>query len=285
MNKYLAVMAALALAAPAWAGKSVDERRVLAADGVVAVNNLAGLVEVVGWDRDEVRIVGALGDDVEALEVEGDARRLRVHVRYPRRSGRVEETVLRLQVPAGAQVELSGVSARLRVGGVTGGITASSVSGDIDVTQAPVQLRLNTVSGDIHVRGAGGDAELRTVSGDVDAAELRGAVKSETVSGKLRLAGGPFAAVAAEAVSGDLHLDVGLEPAGSLRAETLSGDIELRLADADSARISLKTFSGSLRNALMPVSTGNKRSLEYTVGAGSARVELSSFSGDIHIRR
>jgi DUF4097 and DUF4098 domain-containing protein YvlB len=114
---------------------------------------------------------------------------------------------------------------------------------------------------------------------------LRGKVKGETVLGDLQLSGGPFATVSAETVSGDLSLALGLEANGSLRAETLSGDIQLQLADADNARISMKTFSGRLRNALTPVSTGDQRSLEHTIGSGSARVELSSFSGDIQIRR
>jgi DUF4097 and DUF4098 domain-containing protein YvlB len=284
MLKQAIVIAALALAAPAWAGKPVDERRALAPDGAVSVNNLAGLIEVIGWDRDEVHITGELGADVEALEIDGDARKLSVHVRYPRKSRSVDETVLRLQVPAGAQIELKGVSASLHASGVGGTLTATTVSGAIRVVAAPALLRLNTVSGDIHARGATADAELRTVSGDIDAAGLSGQLKGETVSGDLLLAGGPFSAVVAETVSGDLTLELGLESAGTLRAATLSGDIALRLADAANARISMKTFSGRLRNALTPVSTGDKRSLDYTVGSGSTRVELSSFSGNIQIR-
>jgi DUF4097 and DUF4098 domain-containing protein YvlB len=284
MFKQAIVVAALALAAPAWAGTPIDERRALAADGAVSVNNLAGLIEVIGWDRDEVHITGELGADVEALEIDGDARKLSVHVRYPRKSRSVDESVLRLQVPAGAQLELKGVSADLHASGIGGMLTATSVSGAIRVTATPVRLRLNTVSGDIHARGATADAELRTVSGDIDAAGLSGQLKGETVSGDLLLAGGPFAAVSAETVSGDVTLQLGLESAGTLRAATLSGDIVLRMADADNARISMKTFSGRLRNALMPVSNGDKRSLDYTVGSGSARVELSSFSGNIQIR-
>ncbi|MEW6168666.1 MAG: hypothetical protein AB1651_13360, partial [Pseudomonadota bacterium] len=103
MPKFLIIAAAFALAWPAHAGKPIDERRPLDADGRVAVNNLAGEIKVSTWDRNEVAITGTLGDDVEALEIRGDARNLQVLVRYPRNTrGGVDETLLWLQVPGRA---------------------------------------------------------------------------------------------------------------------------------------------------------------------------------------
>ena len=286
MFKQALTATALLIALPVIAATPIDERRPLAADGRVEVNNLAGLIEVVGWDENAVHLTGELGEDVEALEIEGDRERLSIHVRYPKKSRRsVEETMLRLRVPHGAALDLNAVSADVRVVGTRGDLHAASVSGDVDVRFDGERLRLNSVSGDVSVQSAATDSELRTVSGDVVARGLRGEVKAETVSGDLDLSGDGLTRVSGETVSGDLKLAVVLAPDAQLRAETLSGDVNLRLASNPDVRVSMKTFSGTLRGeSVQPVSS-DRRSAEYTLGSGSVRVELSSFSGDIVIRR
>lgn len=285
MLKPLMMVAALALTAPAQASKPIDERRPLDADGRVSVNNLAGSIEVVAWDRNEVAITGELGEDVEELEISGSARSLTVHVRYPRKlRGSVEETLLRLQVPKSAALELEGVSADIRVSGTDGALSASSVSGDIDVRTKSDEITLNTVSGDVVVEAPASRAELQSVSGDVEARGLRGTVKVETVSGDLSIDGGPFRSVAAESVSGDLQLlALELETGAELRAESLSGQIAVRLSRQPDAEVSLKTFSGSLRSDFGRAGNGDSRKLEQTLGSGKGRIELNSFSGDIYL--
>lgn len=284
LKPLMMMVAALALAAPAQASKPIDERRPLDADGRVSVNNLAGSIEVVAWDRNEVAITGELGEDVEELEISGSARSLTVHVRYPRKTrGSVEETLLRLQVPRNASLDLEGVSADIRVTGIGGALSAASVSGDIDARVKSEQATLSTVSGDIVLDAQGGRAELQSVSGDLQARGVRGTVKAETVSGELNLDGGPFKSVAAESVSGDLLLDVGLESGAELRAESLSGAITVYLKQAPDAQVSLKTFSGELLNDWGQAPPGDRRKLEAALGSGKGRIELNSFSGDIHL--
>lgn len=287
MSKLWTIVGALALAAPAYGATPIDERRPLNADGRVAVNNLAGTIEVIGWDRNEVAITGELGEDVEELEISGDANSLSVHVRYPRKTrGSVEETLLQLQVPKTAALDLEGVSADIRVSGIGGPLAASSVSGDIEARVKSAEVRLNTVSGDVVLDAASARTELQSVSGDLEARGLRGTVKAETVSGDLSIDGGPFKSVAVESVSGDLQLLAqALEAGGELRAETLSGQLTVRLAQPPDAQVSLKTFSGTLSSDYGQIQPGERRKLETTLGSGKGRIELNSFSGDIHLGR
>ncbi|HEY1077545.1 MAG TPA: DUF4097 family beta strand repeat-containing protein [Fontimonas sp.] len=281
----LAILAA-ALALPAWAGKPINESRPLDSDGQVTVNNLAGHIEVVAWDRKEVGISGELGEDVEQLEISGDARKLTIFVRYPRKSrGDIEETWLSLQVPAGAALNLEGVSADIKVSGTRGALTASSVSGDVEARVASANVKLNSVSGDISLGAPSTQAELQSVSGDINARGLSGTVKAETVSGNLQLGGSNFKDVAAQSVSGDMQLDVGLVSGAALRAETLSGQITVRLQSAPDAKLSMKTFSGDLSSDLAPRGDEERRKIETTIGNGRGVIELSTFSGDIQLSK
>ena len=54
----LAILAA-AVALPAAADTALDERKPARADGVVDISNVAGSVEIIGWDRNEVHLSGS----------------------------------------------------------------------------------------------------------------------------------------------------------------------------------------------------------------------------------
>ncbi|TJY65229.1 DUF4097 domain-containing protein [Sinimarinibacterium sp. CAU 1509] len=279
----IAAVIAGTVLAPAWAGTPINETRPLQADGRVSVNNLAGEIVVSAWDKKEVSISGELGADVEKLDISGDAGSLKIYVRYPRNNrNRVEETLLKLNVPRAAAVTLEAVSADLRINGIEGELHASSVSGEVQAEVESRDISLETVSGDINLRAPSQRAELHTVSGDINVEGGRGSVKSESVSGDVKISGGPFESVSAEAVSGDIIVDCALGGRSELSAESLSGDINVRLAQTPNASISLKTFSGELGGEFGPQS-GDTRKFDAVLGDGKGQIDLHSFSGDIRL--
>ncbi|MGH8445141.1 MAG: DUF4097 family beta strand repeat-containing protein [Solimonas sp.] len=281
------------LVAPAWARDEmgmmskngpINEIRTLAADGTISVNNMTGTISVKGWDRNEVSISGTLGDDVEKLDISGDAKTLSISVRHPSRlRGNVSETHLELRVPARAQLQLDAVSADISVAGTSGAITAKSVSGDVELNVGSGEINASTVSGDLRVRAPSFKTTLNSVSGDLFATGVRGSLKAETVSGELSIEGGSFRDISAQSVSGDMNLDISLEDTAKLTAETLSGDIELHLPKLPNAQLSMKTFSGELHNGFTGSDDGEIRKVSTTLGAGRGTIDLHTFSGDIVI--
>ena len=119
---------------PVAAATPIDQTRPLDPRGRVEIDNLKGRVEVRAWDRPEVKISGSLGAGVEKLSVDGDRSALRIEVKYPHRANNTEPTVLVVQLPLQAELEVSTVSANIDVHGV-----------------APRELSLESVSGDIVV--------------------------------------------------------------------------------------------------------------------------------------
>src|SRR5205809_436860 len=120
-----------ALAYPCWAATPIDETRPLNPDARIVVSNCAGVIQVQAWDKNSLSLTGRLGENVEKLEIEGDAAKLRIDVRLPRHSHNVEDTVLQLKVPAGVSLELEGVSADVAVQGTRGPLRVNTVSGDV----------------------------------------------------------------------------------------------------------------------------------------------------------
>lgn len=283
----LFVAAALLSVTSAWAETPINQRHPLSADGQLHVSNVSGTIEVSNWSRDEVEITGMLGDGVEKLDVSGDKSRLEVLVRNPNKRRDVGETTLTIKVPTNARLQLDGVSADIIVNGVKGEVAATTVSGDVRLKLESSRVEARTVSGDIDVQAPSKDSKLNTVSGDISAKGLSGKLVLETVSGDADVIGSAaFTDLKLKSISGDLDIDGEFTGDAQVSGETLSGDLRLRVPAPVSAAMTVNTFSGSFNNRIssaVATSGGSKGKREIKIGDGKARIDLSSFSGDVTI--
>ena len=283
----LACLAAL----PALAGTPIDQTRPLDPRGRIEIENLKGRVEVRAWDRQEVKVTGTLGDGVEKFSMDGDRRNLRIEVKYPSRSGRTEPTVLIVQVPILADLEIETVSADIDVHGIASReLSLESVSGDIAANGAPREARIESVSGDIRLVLNSGDVSVDTVSGELSLqGRLNGEVSMESVSGNLRLdnLGERMRSLSAGTVSGDMDLKLALQDGGEIRTESVSGDLLLRLPRDVSCEVSGESFSGELSAPGAKIQReefGPGSSFQTRYGAGKGDVRIETFSGDATLR-
>src|SRR3982750_3791565 len=75
------MLIASALPLAAFAGSdSIDRKVAPPANGEVGISNVAGTIDVRGWDRNEVQVSGHLGSGVERLDVESAGGRTVVKV-------------------------------------------------------------------------------------------------------------------------------------------------------------------------------------------------------------
>lgn len=294
--KPLICLAALALAAPAFAATPIDQTRPLAADGRVSIENLKGRVVVRTWDRPEVRITGSLGDGVEKLEVEGSAGALSIVVRYPQNRGGwfggrdgTGPTVLEVSVPAKASVLVEAVSADVDIAGAGGRqLQVESVSGDVLVRGSrPGEVRLESVSGDVDAEVDSSDVGAESVSGNVRVVgRIGGRVALDAVSGDITLSSGKLDRLTVNTVSGNATLDTALSPGGRIEGDSVSGDLGLTLPAATSARLRVESFSGSINSPVGRVETeefGPGSHLDARLGDGNGDISLDSFSGNVRI--
>ena len=264
--------------------RPVDERRPLKANARVAVENIAGLIQVEAWDKNELHLTGELSEEVEELSITGTEASLRIEVKVPKRTNNIGSTELRLKVPAGVSLDAEGVSADVAVKGLRGPIEASSVSGDVRVDAESPRVKATTVSGDVHVRSPATETRAASVSGDVDIRGVRGSVSGESVSGDVRVQAAELKELDLESVSGDLEIDAELARDADVDVETLSGSVTLVLPKAPEGELEMETFSGGLRSAWSPGPARGAKEYRHE-GSGRGRVHLNSFSGDIELKK
>ena len=281
----------------ALAGTAINQTRALNVDGQVSINNLKGRIVVRTWAQPQVRITGTLGEGVEKLIVDGDARSLHIEVKYPQSHGwhlwgndsRTEPSVIEVMLPQRASLDLDSVSADIDVQQMAGRkLVAETVSGEIRITaSSPGEARLETVSGNMFLRITTAKVSVDSVSGDTDLqGGLTGDVRLESVSGDMRLVAGRVDSLSVDSVSGDASLQLNLTPTGSIKTDSVSGNVDLLVPATISASLHVETFSGDIHSVVGTVTKedGPGRILDALLGDGQARIHLETFSGDVIIK-
>ena len=68
-NLKISAVIMMLVTAPAFAGQSVDKSWDVDENATISIENIAGNIEVRGWDRAEAHLTGELGDSVDELEI------------------------------------------------------------------------------------------------------------------------------------------------------------------------------------------------------------------------
>ena len=292
-NKRVALLiaCALPLAAPAMAGPDSVDRKVAAdPNGEVVISNVSGIVEVRGWDRNEVQVTGTLGSGVERVDVETSGGRTVVKVVLPHRGAHDGDAEIEVQVPKNSSVDVSAVSADVSSRGVLGTQRLKSVSGEVTADISGNDSEVRSVSGDVTVRGVGKPSSLRvsSVSGSLDVNNFGGKLEVVTVSGDARVSASEASEIRGRTTSGNLELRGKLSRDSRVDVEGVSGDLILHLAAPIPLSAELESFSGSIEGCL---AKGVERVSKYGPGVrlslrnveNGPRIRAKTLSGDIDI--
>jgi DUF4097 and DUF4098 domain-containing protein YvlB len=281
-------LAPLLVAHAATAGATSFDQTVAAQPkGVVDVNNVAGDIEVTGWDRSEVSVHADLSGDVEKVDVHTEGGRTIVKVVLPSvvHNG---EAKLHLKIPQGSELDVSAVSADVKSSGILGVQRLTTVSGDVSAELAGSDAELKTVSGDVKLKGHGQAARLHvtTVTGDVHVEHAAGDVEASTVSGTLVTGLDAGHSVRVHTTSGDLRIEGKLARGAEIEGNTVNGDVLVRTAIDGGFGYEVSSFSGDIEDCFGEKAARTSqyapgKSLQGTRGEGAGHVRLKTMSGDV----
>jgi DUF4097 and DUF4098 domain-containing protein YvlB len=273
------------------ANRNVDLHRPAEPQGTVEIQNVAGSVDVQGWDRAEVAVAGRIGERVERVDIATAAGRTTIHVVRPEGTnfGGNSEADLVVHVPRKSRVSVSVVSADLRLSDLQGNVELQATSGDVN-GEVGGDVRISTVSGDVHLSAPGAHViEIKSISGDVT---LTGAPAGEinvtTVSGDAQLKLGAVSRGRFKTVSGEVTVALAFAGGGQFEASSVSGDLRVDFAGTPDAEIDAETMSGDISSCFgdarpSHAQYGPGSRLSFKSGAGKGRVRLETKSGDISL--
>lgn len=279
------------------AQERVDETKAARADGLVKIYNLSGSIKVTGSNSNEVSVKGTLGEGTERIDftVSGNETVIEVVImgkeeRDRRNIRRIRGTELEITVPSGSRLDLEAVSADITVSGVSGDIDIETVSGNLVVGATTGRVWAEVISGDITITSSQGPLRAKTVSGRITVRNVTGRFDVQTISGDIKVNGTNIEEGTFASLSGDQEFQGTLAANGNLRMENHSGSIDLYLPADVSANFDVTTFSGDIENEFGQEATRTGRFvpgevLVFETGGGSARVKITTFSGNVEINK
>ena len=183
--------------------------------------------------------------------------------------GRRHRCRVHITAPPSAQIDLTSVSADIVASGFEGGSKVKSVSGDVTLSDLKHEVDVKTVSGEIAARSIAAGLKLKTVSGDIGVAD------------------GACRWVDAKTVSGDVLLDLDLDPQGTYDVTTVSGDVGVRTSAEPSVAVDATTVSGRVVSDFGLDWDGRpgRKHINQTIGDGGARLWVKTVSGDLRVLR
>jgi DUF4097 and DUF4098 domain-containing protein YvlB len=257
----------------------------------LVLSNNAGEVVVRSWDRDQVRIQATHGAR-ETITAETTDMTLRI--RTQRASGSRGPGGLvdyQITVPRWMPVNLSGTYLDATIEGTTAEVTVETVHGNARVSGGNGAVSLRSVEGVITVDKASGRVQATTVNEGIRITNSTGEIAAETTNGNIFIDNAQTSNLEAFTVNGEVTFNGTIRDSGVYKLGTHNGDIRVGLGGANNATVFVRTFQGDF-TADFPVQlpegqnarSGSKR-FNFTLGSGSARIELQSFGGDIVLGR
>lgn len=252
------------------------------------LTNNAGEVIVRTWDRSAVR-VQANHSAREQIDIQTAESALRIRGRAQRGAGGLVD--YRITVPTWMPVSLTGSYLEADVAGTSAEVTVETVGGNVKVSGGSGAVSLRSVEGTITVEKTTGRVQANAVNEDIRLSNTQGEVAAESINGNVVIDNAQTSSLDVSTVNGDVTFNGSVRDNGVYRLTTHGGDIRAGLGGAANVIVFVRTFQGDF-SADFPIqlpegqssSRGSKR-FNFTLGAGSGRIELQSFNGDIHLAR
>ena len=260
-----------------------DETVAVTKGARLLVDNFAGEVVIKVWDRDSLR-VQARHSSRTKVNVRTSPSSVVVRVQQPTPSSVDYEITAPAWMPIkvvgtynfitveGSQSEVSAETTRgdVIIRGGSGSVTAKSIQGEVIVENARGRVIASSVNEGVRVVGVSGDLTVETTNGDISLTQM----KSQNVE--------------ATTINGDIVFEGAVADRGRYTFATHNGDITVAIPETSNVSFAVRTYQGRFSPALKvsgpprsEVRQGRRTS--YTLGNGSAEMELETFGGSIRL--
>jgi DUF4097 and DUF4098 domain-containing protein YvlB len=273
-------LAAAILAGTAWTASAtkVEKHFTVTGKPVVTVKNSTGRVEVRSWNKQEVSVIAnQIGKNAE-VDTEQAGSRIEINTRMLNDSARSADMQVDYQILVPEETQL----------------TVRTDSGTIVVESIHGELTFDTIAGDVNLKSVGGAIEVTTADGSIVCSMCDGSrFKAETVRGSVQLIQPIMDTIRVHTTAGNILFDGDFLRHGVYVLRSDTGNTEVRFGPASSFDLTARSERGSVVSQanLQPDKHGRSKlsvpkfgkAIFGTIGAGNAKVELSSFSGTIKI--
>jgi len=284
------VVAVAVMAAPATAQErppagppQTDQTVPVTRGSRLTINNLAGEIVIRTWEKDALRVQAR-----HSARVKVNIRQTDVGVTVRASANGPSSSVdYEITAPNWMPVKADGTYAFIMVDGAQNEVAAETVRGDITIKGGSGFVTAKTIEGEVIVENAKGRINASSVNEKITVTGASGDIAAETTNGSITLTKIDAKSVDVATVNGNIIYDGIAVDDGRYSFVTHNGDILMGLPLTTNATFTVRTYNGTFRSDL-PVKAQEEvrrgRRAIYTLGTGSAQIELESFGGTIRLR-
>jgi DUF4097 and DUF4098 domain-containing protein YvlB len=246
------------------------------------VDNFAGDITVKAWSKDALRIEAS-----HSRRTRVDIDRSQSVIRLTAVGRMMPSSVdYQLTVPTWMPLDLHGMSAEIRVEGTRAPVTAKSINGDIHIKGGAGMVTATTLQGEVVVEDVKGRVEVSSTNQGVKLRRIDGDVLAESMNGMIVLDDVESKSLEATTVNGSIVFAGPMVSGGLYSLSTHNGQVLVGLSEKPDVTVSVATFSGDFSSSF-PVEKidRSRKRFNFTLGSGSARLELESFQGGVRLAK
>lgn len=266
--------------------------------GRVSLENLNGSVEITGWEKDSIDIIGTKTAATESLlqsikiDIAATADAVDIRTVIPIGThGNLGATYI-IRVPHKAVLDrITSSNGSVRVESVEGPARLKTTNGSIRVSRVNGLVDLQTSNGSVEVNDQAGGLIVRTSNGGVRVDNVRGSFEVTTSNGSIhaRLSDPePRKPIKLVSSNGNVELTMEHIKDNDIRINTSNSSIELRLPANVDGQIQAHASNSSITTDFdVNVKAGqiSKSRLEGVIGSGGPMFDLSTSNGNIKVKK
>jgi len=270
----------------------------LKSGGRLTLENMNGSVEITGWEKDTVDVIGTKYAATESLlqsikiDVASTADSVDIRTIFPSATRGNFGAKYIIRVPQKAVLDrVISSNGGVRVESVDGPARLKTSNGAIRVSRVNGLVDLHTSNGSVDVNDQTGGLIIRTSNGAVRVENVRGSLEATTSNGGIhaRLSDPePQKTVKLESSNGTVELTMERINNNEIRINTSNSSIQLRLPANAGGQLRAHTSNSSITTDFdVNVKAGqiSKSRLDGAIGSGGPMFDLSTSNGSIKVQK
>jgi DUF4097 and DUF4098 domain-containing protein YvlB len=262
--------------------QQLDTTFAVQAGGELQLEAVNGTVTIGTWDRDAMRVRAAHGRGI-FIDIDRSGSDVSIEAEH---RGIPQSVRFEITVPRSYSVDIEGLNLAVTVDGLTGTAAIENVEGAIVIRGVSGDVSVESVSGSVTLDQVRGNMNVTTVNEAIRITGSRGSIEAGTVNGSVVMRNVDAADVEASTINGLVEYIGTVHDNGRYFLGAHNGEITMGIPERANARVAVATHNGRVESAfaVRVGGTGN-REFDFTVGSGSARIELESYNGTINLVR
>jgi hypothetical protein len=248
-----------------------------------------GSVEVQGWDKSEILVMGELDSDRQTVlfKNKGEKTLIKIKINETSHRGNAHSSdgnELKIFVPHNIQIHFKGLDTDFNIAGINAGVEGKTINGELLIKNVRISVKVSSISGDINVTESYGTAYVESIQGDTSIAGKFEEVKLQSVTGNIWADITEIDNLSTNNVAGDTKLVGNLKKYAQVKMASVKGDLHYEAFGILNAECEVASqFGGEIVNNLtadLPTTSHvQRRQLNFVSGDGSGTLVMKTING------